>query len=235
MDGSSQTSFIPKRPISPSPISYENRGVSIVTIVCVILFFGAVALSVGSYLYKGILTKQLATKKADLEKAKKSFDLETIQALKRLDIRMQSAETLLQSHIAFSSYFSLLEDSTLKSVRYTSLSIQDTKDSGSAGAVTEARPLNFKLVGVAKGYSGVALQSDLFTRIRSKGVLEPVFSGLQLNDKGQVGFTAEALIDRKALQYSSTLGAQSSGTIPASTQPTGSTPTATTSSQTPTR
>lgn len=235
MDGSSQTSFIPKRPISPAPISYENRGVSIVTIVCVIIFFGSVALSVGSYLYKGILTKQLETKKADLEKAKKSFDLETIQALKRLDLRMQSAETLLQNHIAFSAYFSILEDSTLKSVRYRSLSIQDTNTGGSTGAVTEQRPLSFKLSGVAKGYSGVALQSDLFTKIRSKGILEPVFSGLQLDDKGSVGFTAEAMLDRKALQYSATLGVQSSATQQPSTQQTGSTQTSTTSNQTTTR
>lgn len=204
-----QTSFIPKKPISPAPISYENRGVSIVTIITVIIFFGSVALSLGSYLYMGILEKRLEAKKVDLEKARNSFDLDTIRDLKRLDMRMKSAETLLQNHIAFSSYFELLEDITLRSVRFGTLTINDSSSSLSETTVSDSKPLTFKLTGTARGYTGVALQSDLFSKVRAKGIMQPVFSNLQLDDRGRVNFTAEAQIDRKALRYSSTLGLQS--------------------------
>lgn len=231
MDSGSQTSFIPKKPISVTTSSYEDRGVSIVTIICVIVFFGAVALSVGSYLYRGVLTKSLQDKKDTLEKAKSSFDLDTIKDLKRLDTRIETAKKLIETHIAVSAYFSLLEDVTLKTVRFSELTINSSSETTSAipGASQVAeKPLKFLLKGVAKSYSGVAIQSDLFTR--AKGFKEPIFSDLVLDDRGNVSFGVEALLDPQTLRYRASLGA--AGAKRPTTTSTPATSTTTTSTST---
>ena len=135
MDSASQTSFIPKKPITAPSYSYENRGISIVTIICIILFLGTVALAAGSYMYKNFyLEKELTNVTDKLNKIKSTFEVDTIKYLKRLDIRLSSAKTLLDQHIAVSAYFDILEVATLKSVRFSSLTITARNGSSVGGA-----------------------------------------------------------------------------------------------------
>ncbi|MDO8492240.1 MAG: hypothetical protein Q7S34_01185, partial [bacterium] len=207
--------------------SYENHGVSIVTILVVIIFFGVVALSAGSYLYRGLLIKKLADKKEVLEKAKEGFDLETIKKLKRLDIRIESAKSLLEQHIATSAFFDILESATLKTVRFKdlSLSIKAQNSASIGGATISDNPLqtgsagtsiDFKMNGIAKSYNSVALQSDLFNK--TKGFKEPIFSSLNLNELGEISFIVSALLDPQVLLYRTAEGLGNKGSVSTTSQ-----------------
>lgn len=213
MDGNSQTSFIPKKPILNQNSSYADKGVSIVTILAVIIFFGAVALSAGSFLYHSFLEKKLVDKKETLEQAKAGFDLDTIKELKRMDTRIESSKALLDQHIAASAFFDVLETATLKTVRFTDLDIKTQNNTSVGGASVSENPLvtdtnstsiEFKMTGAAKSYNSIALQSDLFSK--TKGFIEPIFSNLNLNEVGEVAFVVTALLDPQVLRYRTLMG-----------------------------
>ncbi len=207
MDSSNQTSFIPKKPISQSGYAYEQRGVSVATVICIIVFFGSVALSLGSYLYKNFLQKSLADKKETLERARKGFDLDTIKDLKRLDTRIEVARKLLDRHTAVSGLFGVLEQATLKSVRLNdmNLTIGDTSSSPpSAVSSSAGGNVQIKARASAKNYTSVALQSDVFNK--TKGLKEPIFADLSLDDKGNVNFSISAFVDPQILKFRTVIG-----------------------------
>jgi len=223
MEGSSQTSFIPKKPLAPQPenSSYSEGGVSVVTIICVILFFGMLALSAGTYLYRGFLNRTLVNKKETLEKARSGFDVTTIRDLKRLDTRIEESKKILDRHIALSRFFTVLQSATLKTVRFSNLTLsQSTTNEGGSADVVNA-PSAFSLVqfrvrGTARSYTSVALQSDQFGK--TKGMKDLIFSGIALDDKGNVNFDVSALFDAQLLRYRAGIGAggQTTGATSAS-------------------
>lgn len=211
MEGLGQTSFIPKKPITSE--TYDSgRSVSIVTVITVIVFFGSVALALGSYFYQSFLVKQLDSKKETLDKAKAGFDLDTIKDLKRLDTRIQSAKLLLDQHTAISTFFTVLEQSTLKTVQFSNFSITNDSASAVGGASVGSNPLastqasmiKFKMSGKAQSYNSVAIQADLFSK--TVGIKEPIFSNLNLDDKGSVNFDVAGFIDPQIINYRKTVG-----------------------------
>ncbi|MEK7567715.1 MAG: hypothetical protein AAB513_02230 [Patescibacteria group bacterium] len=212
MDSQSQTSFIPKKPIIQTGYSYENRGVSVVTIICIVVFFGAVALSAGSYLYKNFLMKSLESKKEALEKARKGFDLDTVRDLKRLGSRIEESGKLLNQHIATSALFDILEDATIKYVRFLDMSLFLPENDGQGGAVEGSElpsivsGVQFKAKGNARNYTSVALQSDVFNR--TKGFREPIISDLSLDTNGNINFSVSAIIDPQLLRFRSVIDSE---------------------------
>ena len=217
MDSAGQTSFIPKKPISAPSYSYSERGVSIVTIICVIIFFGTVAFAIGAYFYQKHLYAQLKQVSNNLEEARSGFEIDTIKALKRLDTRIESVKSLLDQHIAVSAYFDILENATLQTVRFNYLSLSSKSNTSVGGAAVLDNPLattlpqnsiQFKMSGVAQSYTSVALQAELFGK--TKGFKEPIFSNLGLNDTGAVTFSVAALLDPQVLRYRTAILNQSS-------------------------
>ncbi len=212
MDSQSQTSFIPKKPIIQTSYSYENRGVSVVTIICVIIFFGAVALSFGAYLYKGYLEKSLVNKRETLERARKGFDLDTVRDLKRLGSRIEESQKLLDQHVAVSAFFDILEDATIKHVRFLDLNLVIPDREIEVGAVetselpTSIGGIQFKARGNAKNYTSVALQSDLFNR--TKGFREPIFSDLSLDGSGNINFSVSTIVDPQLIKFRSVIDSE---------------------------
>jgi len=229
MDGNSQTSFIPKKPINNQSSSYPDHGVSIVTILAVIVFFGSVALAAGSYIYHGLLEKKLIAKKETLEKEKANFDLETIRALKRMDIRIESSKALLDQHIAASAFFDVLESATLKTVRFNDLEIKTQNNTSVGGAAVNDNPLiidtsstaiEFRMTGAAKTFTSIALQSDLFSK--TKGFKEPIFSNINRTESDEIGFVVTALLDPQVLRYRTLMNLENADLVsppPASVQP----------------
>jgi hypothetical protein len=57
--------------------------------------------------------------------------------------------------------------------------------------------------GQAIGYRSIALQADLFTK--NKNLIDPVFSNLSLNEKGNVIFDLEFYVDPNFINYKQTL------------------------------
>src|SRR5260221_50814 len=121
MDISSQTSFIPKKPIVAS-IDRTTSGVNIFGLLGTIILLASIGLAVGVFLYESYLNTSLANMKQSFALNEKAFDPSSISTLTALSQRLQVAQGLLQNHIAPSVLFDILEESTLKSVRFNSFS-----------------------------------------------------------------------------------------------------------------
>jgi hypothetical protein len=177
-----KTSFIPKKSLEKVSTSNVSKGISLPTVVALVIFFAVVLTAIGVFSYEKILTSNIASKSEQLRQAQEAFDTELIAELQRLDKKIQSANLVLDRHIAVSPLFELLEQKTLKSIRFTSFEYLNI-----GGEV------KIQMNGEAEGFASIALQSDIFGD--DKYILEPIFGNLNPNDVGRVTFNFQAKVD----------------------------------------
>ena len=193
MENNIPTSFIPKESLkvpSKSKVSGGGRkSIGIVFLLSLIIFVGIVALSVGLFLYQQFLLQNIERKSESLDRARAAFEPTLIEEMGRLDVRMQSADEILSNHKAVSSLFNLLEAATLISMQFENLTYQ-TNDVGQ---------IEISMKGKAPSFGTVALQSDVFGD--NKFIQDPIFSNLNLDNKGNVGFDFAASIDPRLISY----------------------------------
>ena len=194
MEPNFQTSFIPKKPIIEERAT-SSRPIGIFLVAALFLLFAIAIASGGMYFYQGALTKNITQMQADLNLAKDRFEPARIAELKVLDKRLRASSTILSKHIAISPIFEALQDVTLKTVRYTNFNY-------TFGVDPNAKVL-VKINGTAVGYRSVALQSDFFTK--NKNIIDPVFSNLVLDDKGNVQFNLDFSVDPTLIDYTQTI------------------------------
>jgi len=127
----------------------------------------------------------------DLELAKKRFEPTKIVQLQVVDKRLKAADEILSNHVMISPIFKALQEITMKNVSYTKFSYAFEEGKNAKILV--------KMNGVAVGYKSVALQSDLFAK--NKYLIDPIFSNLALNDKGNVLFDLEFSVDPSFVDY----------------------------------
>lgn len=138
-----------------------------------------------------------------LDIAKNRFEPTKITQLQLLDKRLHASNEILASHIAVSPIFKVLSDITMKTVRFTNFNYE-------LGATSKDKIL-IKLTGQAVGYRSIALQSDLFAK--NKNLIDPVFSNLALDDKGNVTFNLEFSVDPSFVDYKQMLLTQNKETV----------------------
>lgn len=194
MEQNFQTSFIPKKPIVEDR-EISKRPVGLLTIISFFLFFAMVISLGGLYFYKSSLTKSISQMEKDLTIAKNRFEPTKINQLQILDKRLGASSEILSQHISISPVFEALGEITMKSVRYTKFSYELGEGSN--------ENVMIKLSGVATGYRSVALQSDLFSE--NQNIIDPVFSNLSLDDKGNVIFDLAFSVDPSFVDYIQTI------------------------------
>ncbi len=209
MEQNFQTSFIPKKPmIEEKAVVAHPAG--FLTIISIFIFLTVAIASGGLYFYKGIAAKNITKMESDLNLAKNRFEPSKITQLQVLDKRLRASDLILSKHIAVSPIFKALQSITLKTVRYTKFSYD-------FGTDKDAR-VTVKMSGQAVGYRSVALQSDLFTK--NKYLIDPIFSNLSLDDKGNVLFDLEFSVDPTFVDYKQMLLTENNNS-PGSDQNTG--------------
>jgi hypothetical protein len=201
MEQNFQTSFIPKKPMVEEKIT-TRRSMGILVIISIFIFLTMVLVSGGAYFYKGVLTKNITKMKSDLELAKNRFEPSKIAQMKTLDKRLEASNEILSKHIIISPIFQALQEITLKTIRYTDFSYAFTGEGNNKILV--------KMKGQGIGYRSIALQADLFTE--NKNFIDPVFSGLTLDSKGNVIFDLEFFVDPSFVDYKQTLKTSSEDT-----------------------
>ena len=187
MEQNFQTSFIPKKSMIEQPIT-SKRSVGVLLIISIIIFITMAGISGFVYLYRDTIDKNITQMQVDLSKAKNRFEPSEITKLKTLDKRLQASTEVLSKHVAISPIFEALSSLTLKTVRYTKFSYDfgDNK-------------VQIKMSGQAIGYRSVALQSDMLTK--NKNLIDPVFSNLSLDDKGNIIFELQFSVDPSFVDY----------------------------------
>lgn len=200
MENRLQTSFMPKRPVvgGPGEPLRKKSPPNLLMIIGVLIFILTIAAFGGLYWYEGVLVKSNEAKRLQIEEAIRNFEPELTKKLTVLKTRIDSGKQLLSNHIAFSSVLGLLESNTAVTVRFTEMNFSVTSD-----ASTREQKMSIALKGEAQGYSSVAFQSDLFAK--NENIRNPIFSDLNLNEKGLVGFIAKADVVSASMLYRKTL------------------------------
>ena len=189
-----RTSFVPKKTLVARGIAQGGTGtINPFLSLGIIIFFMVVALTGGVYLYKALVQKQIDTDKADLSKARDSFQEKTVEAWRRRDNRLKVANQLLDSHTVVSPIFSLLEAATLRTTRF--LDFNFTSNGPESLAIT--------MKGEGLSYTSVALLSDSFNT--QKNIKNPNFSNLSLSEKGGVTFLFSGSLDPSLVSYKNTV------------------------------
>ena len=205
MENNFKTSFIPKKQV-PGGQTKIRASHNLFSVIASILFIAVLAMAGGLLAWKLYLNKQIANLQAQTDAAEATFDPSQIAALGRLDARIETTKTLLNSHLAFSAFYDAMARITLKDVGFTSFAYNQN---GSKVAVT--------MDGEAAGFGTLALQSDVLAK--SENVLSsPVLSGVALQKNGHVLFTLSFNVNPSLISYrknvvlTSTSGLQSATT-----------------------
>lgn len=136
-----------------------------------------------TFLYEQYLKNASASKAAALRTAEEAINKDTVEEFIRLRDRLATTESLLDEHVALSQFFGILEDLTLESVRFSSLSL----------AVDEERTASVELEGGARSFNALAAQSAAFAG--EKRIKRAIFSEIAVTPSGSVSFTLSAILD----------------------------------------
>lgn len=200
MDQNFQTSFIPKKPIIEENRS-EPVSINPLTVIAIFIFFAVLLATGGLYFYKGTLANNIKKMESNLTLAKNRFEPEKIAQLQNLDKRLRASNEILSKHIAISPIFEALQENTIKTIRYTKFSYTfDEKNSDRIKVKINGQSVGY---GVNSGYMGIALQAEILSK--NKNILNPVFSNLSLNDKGNIIFDLEFEVDPNFVDYKQVL------------------------------
>ena len=200
MESPTQSSFIPQDTVTPSRSINTSGLPELLLLLSVLVLVVSGGLAGAVFVYQQYLHSSVQSKTEQLNRAQSAFQPSLIVQLERLDERMSSAETLLHNHVAASTIFKALEDSTNKNIRFTSYSF----DAADASHVT------VRMNGIAASVNSIALQADLFAK--NGAFSDPIFSGIG-REQGGVHFDFTATVNPAFIKY-----AQSSSSADASSQ-----------------
>jgi hypothetical protein len=186
------TTFIPKKPIEEVIVNTPGRSSApagtlfIIAIIVLILTIISVG---GLFFYNNLTRSEITTLQESLEKNEKQYEPNLLVDLTALDRRLKNGNALINQHIAISPIFDLIEQYTLKTVRFSKFEFK-TSDTGSY-VVT--------LSGEADNYQSIALQSQNFGDISAfKGV---IFSDFTLTPKNRISFNTSFTISPEILNF----------------------------------
>lgn len=194
MDPKFQSSFIPKGPFAPTslgaPIGRKvKEEKTLFGFLALVIFILSILLALGMFGYKYYLKYRIDKMGDDLAEAQAALEPDTIHELTRLDNQINTTKSLISKHRAITPLFEFLQRSTPKTVRFNDFRFS-----------TSGQGLALSMKGEARGYAALALAADVFNK--SQNFTNSTFSNLNLNDKGDVNFTYDAVVDQKLLSYS---------------------------------
>lgn len=187
-----QTSFIPKRSLDTNTRVERADTVSIFTILSVLIFFIVIIGAGGIFLWKKNLEKEISDVKSVIIREKDSFSSEDINQLAKLDKRLISGGQLLDSKLYTSKIFELLNQNTIKTVRFTKFTVDPS--------LVDKEKLKITVSGQAKDYASLALQAHIFSGLNDS-FIDYDFSNLTLDLSGNVTFDMNATLAKKSLVF----------------------------------
>lgn len=193
------TSFLPQQSFSPRSRNQIDLGGAF-AFVCYAAFVVSLLAAIGVFAYQKILESRLASKEAELAKAQSSIDESTVKSLIELRNRLSAGKQLLDSHVAFSGFFTTLEQATLKNVHLASSELN----------FGEGHVAKLTLIGTAKNFNALAAQSQAFTN--AIGFKDAIFSNITIQQGGGVSFTLSANLDPSIIAFGASPAAHGSAT-----------------------
>jgi len=207
METGIQSSFIPKDAAVPQTahrvsVATGSAISSLFGLIATVLLVASVALAVAVFLYGRFLESQSASKLEQLHVAERSFDPVLIQQLSRFDDRMHVAQQLLDMHLAPTTFFQALNQSTLATVSFKNLTF--TGD-------PSGKQLLIKMSGIAQSINSIALQADVLNK--SGIITNPIFSKIN-RQPGGVQFDLNAIVNPSQITYQALVGGVQPQAVP---------------------
>lgn len=195
MEAKFKTSFIPKQSLQPPEevrFTPKKTGapIGLATMATFLLLLAALGASGILYFYKQHLTAAIEEKGQTIEQQSQAFEPALVKEYTRTATRIDAAQKVLDQHNAMTFAFSLLEQITLRKVQYSSMTLVYNGEGSS---------LDLNLIGNARTYKVLALQSDVYGS--NQFVREPTVTDLRALDNGTVGFTLSAKLDPRLISY----------------------------------
>ena len=204
-NNSFQTSFIPKKLLTPTAVEKEPKNFFSIIITFILIL--SIAAAAGLFFYKIYLTKQEEALSISLSTTRDSFEKSTIDELELFDKRTETAKQILNKHVVLSPMFELLGSITIPSIQYTAFE-QKTDSSG----------FIVNIQGLARDYRSIALQADVFNSPKGKYFSNVLFSNLVKDKNNNVNFDLKFNVSPDLLSYEKdNLLQQNKGTTSATT------------------
>ena len=190
MDQRIQTSFIPKRQSEArGAVARAKRPMTLFNWFSGVIFILAVILTVGFFSYERLIISQNKSKALIIEKEIQALDTELTEELGLVKSRIDLGKRFLSNHLALSSLFSLIEESTVRNIYFSDFDLE----------TNPGEKISIKAKGEAPSYAVLNFQSKVFKD--SDLVTNVNFSGMNLNERGAVKFELAADVDAKVASY----------------------------------
>ena len=193
MDPKFRSSFIPKKPLSSKSEGgrvKKRSSFNLMTFIASLVFIVAVVASGGVYAYSFVLQDQIDQKGIELTEARKLLNLQQIDNYKLLDERLSTAWTLFRDHKITSSFFTLLEDTTLHNVQFNSYRFESSDGESE---------LQISLIGQASDFNALALQADVFER--QNLIRDTEFESIEILEDKSILFTLKTHLDSEEVAF----------------------------------
>ncbi len=128
MPNSPSSSFIPKQGPAKRSRQVVSRQVHVFTVISYVLFFGALAASVGVFLYSRHTDNQLKEEITGLDTAIANFSNEKMEQVKAFNLRLIQAQERVYKSVSTVSIFESLEAATAKTIAIESLTLKRIGD-----------------------------------------------------------------------------------------------------------
>lgn len=198
MQNSFDTSFIPQQPLlKVAGFDRRRESLNLAVVLSLGAFFIVLFVAVGVYFFHRKVVGEVFALSVELENKEKLIDIDEINRLKSVDLRIAAAKNLLQDHTVFTIVLNLLEAGTLKNVGITSLSYANSQ----SGSIVS-------LVAEAPSYEAVYSQGETWRGM--KPLVENVdISSVVLSEAtGVVTFTSKITINHSLARYAEFLKAE---------------------------
>jgi hypothetical protein len=196
-------SFIPKEPLLRGDSILRKRPIiSLSLLIGIVAFTAALIGAGGVYFYKNAKYDELITTQGQLQEINSQLEasdvISSIEEYRTLRDQIDQVGTILDKHIALTSLFAFLEETTLSEVSYGTFSIKILKE-GTA---------QITMVGQAASYAELANQSSVYAS-RSDVLTSYEMGGFRLSKNGTVVFSFSGEIDVSALYYNPSIDDES--------------------------
>ena len=194
-----QSSFIPKKPVTDSAkvLGSTRKSRNIISSLASLIFVLTIMAAGGLFVYEKFVDRQITDANKAIDDARVAFEADKIQDLINTSTRFTTIKELLDKHLAVSEILILLQELTLKNIKFDDFAFQN-----------KSNERNISMTGEATSYNTVAKQSEV---IKASGLVSAVaFSNFTLSDKGAVRFKFSGTVAPSLISYKQALNAVSS-------------------------
>lgn len=175
MDTKFSSSFIPKTSYEEANTNSPSFG--IFSAVAILLFIISIVSSGGFFVYKMMLKGDTENLKSQLESAIAEVDTNSINDIILFEKRITSIKDILRNHVVASSYFDMLEKTTVSKIQFTDLKYN----------FVPGENLKVEMGGRASSFGTIALQEDAF--LKDPNTVSVTFTSMRADKKtGVVSF-----------------------------------------------